>query len=777
MTIRKLLIANRGEIAVRIVRAARELGIRTVQAHSTADAASLAVQLADEATEIGPPQAAKSYLNIEAVLAGARRTGCDAIHPGYGFLSENAAFADAVESAGLIFVGPMAETIRRMGDKVAAREVAIAAGVPAVPGSPGRIDDPAVARSAAHALGFPVMIKAAAGGGGRGIRIAHDTEELDRLFPQAGAEAKAAFGDGGLYIEKLIPKARHIEVQVLGDGQRVVHCFERECSLQRRRQKVWEEAPSPALSPEVRAKLCASAVQLAQSVSYRGAGTLEYLYDERDHAFYFIEMNTRIQVEHPVTEMITGIDLVREMLRIAGGEPLRLRQEDIGFGGHAIEVRINAEDPARDFMPFPGKVEALRVPGGAGTRFDTMLYAGYQIPPFYDSLLGKLIVWDETRPQAIQRLARALGELDVAGVATTKPLHQALAIDPDIQSAAFHTRWLEDWLAVNAGKLGAAAAGTDASRAIEPNPKKTIPPAATAPGGPRPMQNRYSYGGDEHIFVECDEEMSLEAFFKSLSITNAARDAKIKGVTEICPANASFQIKFDPDVIAPDAMMAELKKLEAASGSVNPVLKTRIIEIPVLYNDPWTHETLMKFRERHQDPNSTDIESAARINNLSGVDDFVRAHSSSPWFVSMVGFVAGLPFLYQMVDRQRQLEVPKYLRPRTDTPKLTVGHGGCFGCIYSVRGAGGYQMFGITPMPIYDPNQKIGYLKDFMCLFKPGDIVKWKPIDRAAYDQTVADVESGRFVPLMRDVTFSLADYQANIDATNSSLMGALYGH
>jgi acetyl-CoA carboxylase, biotin carboxylase subunit len=779
MTIRKLLIANRGEIAVRVIRAARELGIGTVQAHSTADAASLAVQLADAAVAIGPPQAAKSYLNIEAVLNAARMSGCDAVHPGYGFLSENAAFAQAVENASLIFVGPKADTIRRMGDKVAAREAAIAAGVPTVPGSPGRVDDPAAARAIADALGYPVMIKAAAGGGGRGIRIVNDGDELDRLFPQASAEAKAAFGDGGLYIEKLIPKARHIEVQVLGDGHRVIHCFERECSLQRRRQKVWEEAPSPVLSAATRAKLCASAVQLTQSVNYRGAGTLEYLYDERDGAFYFIEMNTRIQVEHPVTEMITGIDLVREMLRIAGGEPLRLQQEDIALRGHAIEVRINAEDPAKDFMPFPGKVESLRVPGGGGTRFDTMLYAGYQIPPFYDSLLGKLIVWDESRPQAIARLSRALGELDVVGVATTKPLHQALAADPDVQSASFHTRWLEDWLVANASSLGAIATPQVEPSAPALAPVSVPPPlsAATATGGNRTMQTRYSFGGDEHIFVECDEEMSLEAFFKSLSITNAVKDAKIKGVTEICPANASFQIKFDPDVIKPDAMLSELKKLEAASSAGTSVLKTRIIEIPVLYNDPWTHETLMKFRERHQDPKSTDIEYAARINNLGGVDDFVRAHSSSPWFVSMVGFVAGLPFLYQMVDRKRQLEVPKYLRPRTDTPKLTVGHGGCFGCIYSVRGAGGYQMFGITPMPIYDPNQKIGYLRDFMCLFKPGDIVKWKPIDRVAYDQTVADVESGRFVPLIRDVTFSLADYQANIDATNKSLMGALYGH
>jgi len=291
------------------------------------------------------------------------------------------------------------------------------------------------------------------------------------------------------------------------------------------------------------------------------------------------------------------------------------------------------------------------------------------------------------------------------------------------------------------------------------------------------MKTRYSFGGDEHIFAEIDETMSLQAFFKSLSMTNAVRESRIAGVTEICPANASFQIKFDPDKISPADMLAELTRLESAADKSASVIKTRIIEIPVLYNDPWTHETLMRFRERHQDPTATDIEYAARVNNLGTVDNFVKAHSGAPWFVSMVGFVAGLPFLYQMVERQRQIEVPKYLRPRTDTPKLTVGHGGCFGCIYSVRGAGGYQMFGITPMPIYDPSQNISYLRDAMCLFNPGDIVKWKPITREAYDQAVADVEAGKFAPLMRDVTFSLDEFQQDIDGYNRKLDGVLHGH
>lgn len=453
MPIRKLLIANRGEIAVRIIRAAREQGIATVQVHSAADADSLAVSLADEAIEIGPAPAAKSYLNIEALLAAARQSGADAVHPGYGFLAENATFADRVVAAGLIFVGPSGDTIRLMGDKVAARRVAARAGVPTIPGSDGLIADLEAARDVVAEIGFPVMIKAAAGGGGRGIRVAQDVSEFERLFPQASAEAQAAFGDGGLYVEKVIERARHVEVQILGDGERALHCFERECSLQRRRQKVWEEAPSAALSPEIRSALCESAVKLAASVNYSGAGTLEYLYDEATGAFYFIEMNTRIQVEHPVTEWVTGIDLVGEMLRIAGGRPLRLRQDQVTLRGHALEVRLNAEDPAKDFLPGPGTVSDLRLPGGPGVRFDSLLYSGYSIPPFYDSLLGKLIVWGEDRGHAISRLKSALAELEIAGLATTVPLFAALVEEEDIKEGNVHTRWLEHWLETNAAKL------------------------------------------------------------------------------------------------------------------------------------------------------------------------------------------------------------------------------------------------------------------------------------------------------------------------------------
>ena len=451
--LKRLLVANRGEIAVRIIRAAQDLGIATVAVHSAADAESLHVQLADEAINIGPPAAKKSYLNVEALLRAAHDTGCDSVHPGYGFLAENAEFSDAVTAAGLVFVGPSGAAIRLMGDKVSARTAAAAAGVPVVPGSTGRVAGIEAGRAVLAETGFPVMIKAAAGGGGRGIRIANSLAEFEKAFPQAEAEALAAFGDGGLYMEKVIGKARHIEVQVLADGSNAIHCFERECSLQRRRQKVWEEAPSRALSDGLRSELCASAVALAKAVGYSGAGTVEYLYDEDADRFYFIEMNTRIQVEHPVTEAITGIDLVAEMLRIAGGEKLRVRQEDVAVRGHAIEVRINAEDPSRDFAPFPGQVSELRIPGGPGVRFDSMLYQGYQVPPFYDSLLAKLIVHAETREAAIVRLVRALNELKIGGLKTTKPLFLALAADPAVRAGDVHTRWLEGWLTENAAAL------------------------------------------------------------------------------------------------------------------------------------------------------------------------------------------------------------------------------------------------------------------------------------------------------------------------------------
>ncbi len=446
MAIAKIFVANRGEIAVRIIRAAKELGIATVQAVSAADETMLAARLADETAPVGPPHASKSYLNADALIAAARESGCDAVHPGYGFLSENADFAEKVEAAGLVFIGPKPETIRKMGDKARARREAELAGVPTVPGSHGIVKDVGEAQEAAKAVGYPVMIKASAGGGGRGIRIAEDTDQLAKLIPQASAEAKAAFGDGGLYLERFVRRARHVEVQILGDGERVIHLYERECSLQRRRQKVWEEAPAVCLSPEQREAVCGSAVKLAERVGYRGAGTLEYLFDEATGEFFFIEMNTRIQVEHPVTEMVTGVDLVRWMIRIAGGEKLSLSQTDVSLRGHAIEVRINAEDPAVDFRPHPGTVSAIEVPGGMGVRFDTMLYSGCQVPPFYDSLLGKLIAHAETREAAISRLSRALGELKVEGLPTTVPLHLALARADDVRNGAFHTGWLEDWL-------------------------------------------------------------------------------------------------------------------------------------------------------------------------------------------------------------------------------------------------------------------------------------------------------------------------------------------
>jgi len=447
VAIRRLLIANRGEIAVRIIRAARELGIQSVAVHSDADRESLAVRMADIVVPIGLAPAAKSYLNADALMKAALDSGADAVHPGYGFLSENAAFAERVEGAGLTFVGPTPEAIRTMGNKSLARETAAKAGVPCVPGSDGLVESIDQAVTVAGAIGWPVMIKASAGGGGRGIRVAHDADELRKQMATAQAEAQAAFGDGSVYLERFIRRARHVEVQILGDGRDAVHCFERECSLQRRRQKILEEAPSPALCAETRARLCGSAVQLARSVGYRGAGTLEYLYDDESREFFFIEMNTRIQVEHPITEMITGIDLVREMIRIAGGEPLRFRQSDIVMRGAAIECRINAEDPDRNFMPSPGRVSEVLLPGGPGVRVDSMLYPGYTVPPWYDSLLAKLVVHAEDRPAAIARMRRALGELHIEGIKTTRGLHLSLMDEPRFQAADFDTNALESWLA------------------------------------------------------------------------------------------------------------------------------------------------------------------------------------------------------------------------------------------------------------------------------------------------------------------------------------------
>ena len=754
---KKLLVANRGEIAVRIIRAARELGLGTVAVYSEADRESLAVRLADEAVAIGPPPASKSYLDMGAIIAAAERSGAGAIHPGYGFLSENARFAAAVEAAGLVFVGPTPETIRLMGDKAEARAAAMRAGVPIVPGSDGEVGDLAAAQAAAHAIGYPVMLKASAGGGGRGIRIVEQPAALERQFRMAQQEAAAAFGNGALYIERFIGKARHIEVQVLGDGERVLHCFERECSLQRRRQKIWEEAPAPTLDAATRDALCASAVRLAEQAKYRGAGTLEYLYDETSGEFFFIEMNTRIQVEHPVTEMVTGIDLVQQMIRVAQGERLALKQDDIVARGAAIEVRINAEDPARNFLPTPGRVGTARLSDGSGR-------------PRRQHALSRLC---RCRPITI-RCSPSLScmprtaSVRWRGSAARSRSSPSRASRPPRRCTGASWR-CED---VRRGTCRHRFPGTAGSRRRRPRG------AAEIAEGIAMSAVRYSFGGDEHVFVELNEEMSLEAFFKGMAICGELRKRRVPGRQRDLPGQRLLPHPLrSRHHRVPRRCCKTLQEIEAAVGAADLELPTRIVEIPVLYNDPWTHETLMRFRERHQDPSSTDLEYAARINNYPSVDAFIAAHSGAPWFVSMVGFVAGLPFLFQMVDRAKQIEVPKYLRPRTDTPKLTVGHGGCFGCIYSVRGAGGYQMFGITPAPIFDPAQKLPYLKDFMCFFKGGDIVKWRPITREEYDRDLAAVEAGTFALKSRPVTFSLKAFSRDPSGYAKSLVETLHGH
>jgi acetyl-CoA carboxylase biotin carboxylase subunit len=441
--VQTVLIANRGEIALRIIRACRELGLRSVAVHSTADANGLWVRKADDAAEIGKPAARHSYLNVDALLDAARCSGADAIHPGYGFLSENAGFARRVADAGLTWVGPAAEAIEQMGDKAVARRLAERAGVPVVPGSNGTVSS-RDAREAAEEIGYPVMIKAAGGGGGRGIHVVEDAEALPPGMEIAGREAEAAFGNGELYLEKLIVRPRHVEVQVIADRHgNAVHLFERECSMQRRRQKLLEESPAPGLSDEARDEMSRAALRLVESAGYANAGTLEFVVDA-EGAFFFIEMNTRIQVEHPVTEMVTSFDLVKEQLRVAAGERLSVAQADIATRGAAIEFRINAEDPDADFMPSPGEISHLELPGGPGVRVDTAAYDGWVVPPFYDSLIAKLIVWGADRHEAIARGRRALEEFTIDGVRTTIPFHLRVLDDDGFRRGEYHTEYLAE---------------------------------------------------------------------------------------------------------------------------------------------------------------------------------------------------------------------------------------------------------------------------------------------------------------------------------------------
>jgi len=440
----KVLIANRGEIALRVLRACKELGIATVAVHSTADADAMQVRLADESVCIGPPPAAESYLNIPRLLAACEITGADAVHPGYGFLSESARFAEILEEHQITFIGPTSEHIRIMGDKIEAKETAKRLGIPVVPGSDGAITSEVQAMKIAKEMGFPVLIKAAAGGGGRGMKVARGPDELGMALSTARAEAKAAFGDDAVYMEKYLQKPRHIEIQVFGDGQgNAVYLGERDCSLQRRHQKVLEEAPSPALNAAQRKKIGETVAKAMQQLKYRGAGTVEFLYE--DGEFYFIEMNTRLQVEHPVTEMITGLDLVLEQIRVASGAHLTYRQEEISFSGHAIECRINAENP-RTFRPSPGQITYWHPPGGLGVRVDSGVYQGYRIPPYYDSLIGKLIVHGKSRNECLMRLRRCLSEFVIDGIETTIPLFNELVRQPDIVNGLYDIHWLEKYL-------------------------------------------------------------------------------------------------------------------------------------------------------------------------------------------------------------------------------------------------------------------------------------------------------------------------------------------
>ena len=448
MGITRLLIANRGEIALRIHRAAHEMGIETVAVHSTADADAMHVRLADHAICIGPPAAKDSYLNVAAIISAAEIAHADAIHPGYGFLSENAQFAEIVEAHGITWIGPKPEHIRTMGDKIEAKRTAGALGLPLVPGSDGAVSEIAEAKRIAEKAGYPVIIKAASGGGGRGMKVCNGPDELETLIQQAGSEAKAAFGDATVYIEKYLGNPRHIEFQVFGDGNgNAIHLGERDCSLQRRHQKVLEEAPSPVISPEERDRMGGIVAKAMADMGYRGAGTIEFLWENGE--FYFIEMNTRLQVEHPVTEAITGVDLVREQIRIADGKPLSVAQEDIEFNGHAIECRINAEDPWT-FALSPGLVQNYHAAGGMNVRVDSGLYAGYKVPPYYDSMIAKLIVKGRTREGCIMRLKRALEEMVVGGIKTSIPLHQALMNEPDFIHGDYTIKWLEEWLAKRA---------------------------------------------------------------------------------------------------------------------------------------------------------------------------------------------------------------------------------------------------------------------------------------------------------------------------------------
>ena len=796
---KKILIANRGEIACRIIDSCKKLNLLSIAVYSDIDKNSKHVRKADESIHIGGSKAQESYLSITKIIDAAKKLNADAIHPGYGFMAENAEFAQKVIDSGIIWIGPKPNTIISMGNKDMARELAIRNNLPICPGLNNEELKKDGLEKKCNEIGFPILIKASAGGGGIGMQIANNYEQLVQSIEKTKNLAKKAFGNSDIFLEKFISNARHIEIQVFGLGEKkALHFYERDCSIQRRFQKIIEESPAPKIEQSTIDEMAESAVNFVTNQKYEGAGTIEFIYDIDNKKFYFLEMNTRIQVEHPVTEAITNFDLVAMQIKFALKMDINLiEQNKINKSGHAVECRLYAEDPTKNFLPSPGKITKLKIPniGLTNIRLDIGVDEGDEISFYYDPMIAKIISKGANRNESINNMINYLNELEIHGIHTNKSFLVSVLQNKYFEEANYNTKFIENNLSLFTKKIEAASKAKDNvikpkkviqkytdkdvkafENIISESPKDKSSPLYTEkdikafknivsknnnPNNNTSIKNisgkvyespTFKPGGDKYMFIEFGNVMDLEINFTAQNLAKAIQDNKIKGVYETAPCFASMLIHYNPDEIKFNDLKNEMKSLIKSLGPTDDIeINSRIFSFPAVYLDKWTKECIEDYSSKIT-KKTPDPEFITEINNLENTDQFVRVHSGTEYWVSSLGFWPGLPFMMPL-DPRCKLTAPKYNPPRTWTPKGAIGMGGSSTSIYPDRLPGGYQIFGIIPVPIWDTQKSFSVFEESICLFKPGDRVKFVPTTYEEFDHVSSKVKD-------KSYDYNIIEYQ-----------------
>ena len=790
---KRILIANRGEIACRIIQCCKKLNIHSIAVYSDIDKNSKHVRLANEAIHIGPSKAKESYLSTENILDAALKTNADAIHPGYGFLAENDQFAKKIVDSGIVWIGPTPETIISMGNKETARELAAESGVPICPGINQNALEEGLEEKC-NKIGFPILVKASGGGGGIGMKIAKNYKQLKEVIEKTKNLAGKAFGNSDIFLEKYIANARHIEIQIFGYGEnKAIHLYERDCSLQRRFQKIIEESPAPNIERKTINQMSECAVNFASNQKYEGAGTVEFVYDVTNKKFYFLEMNTRIQVEHPVTEQITGLDLVEMQIKFALKiNDYTIQQDKILRSGHAIECRLYAEDPSKNFLPSPGKISKLSIPKlTSNDRLDIGVDEGDEISFYYDPMIAKVITQGENRDNSINNMIRLLNEIEIEGISSNKSFLLTVLENKIFLEANFNTKFIEnnlDFLLQKKEKIKFFTVDKEATEKLRKE-KANIPPPQSTPtikkisnqkeatsAIPVPPiigeiydKPKFLSAGDKYMLIEFGNVMDLELNFTAQNLAQAIQDHKVTGVYETAPCFASMLVHYEPEEIKFNDLKNEMQSLIDSLGPTDDIeINSRIFSFPTVYLDKWTQECIEDYSNKIVKKKS-DPELITEVNNLESTDQFVRVHSGTEYWVAAIGFWPGLPFMMAL-DPRCKLTVPKYNPPRTWTPKGAIGMGGSSTSIYPDRLPGGYQIFGIIPVPIWDTKKSFPVFENNICLFKPGDRVKFVPTTYEEFEHVSKKVEDGTYdYNIIEYQKFSVKNYKkwlSTIDKT-----------